>query len=72
MGRPDFMDSAHICVIQKFLGISIRSAENNSFTCCIQLDTLQNKFLTENAFVPSLACDQSIFCDTYSYQIQHF
>ena len=28
MGRVDFPDSAHICIIQEFLGMSIRPAQN--------------------------------------------
>ena len=28
MGRADFPDSAHICIIQEFLGMSIRPAQN--------------------------------------------
>ena len=28
MGRAKFPDSAHICIIQKFLGMSIRPAPN--------------------------------------------
>ena len=28
MGRADFLGSAHICIIQEFLGMSIRPAQN--------------------------------------------
>ena len=28
MGRADFPDSAHICIIQEFLGMSIKPAQN--------------------------------------------
>ena len=28
MGRADFPGSAHICIIQEFLGMSIRPAQN--------------------------------------------
>lgn len=62
MGRADFPDSAHICIIQEFLGhVNKTCLRQAVFTGCVQSGVLQNKFPAGNESVPSPAGDQSIF-----------
>jgi len=53
MGRADFPDSAHICIIQEFLGMSIRPAQNKLVLQVASVQTLF-KFLSLLLFVGCL------------------
>lgn len=73
MGRADFPDSAHICIIQEFLGMSIRPAQNK---LVLQIASDQTLFKIDFKLgvdlPPVLPVSGPFFRDIHSCQIQHF
>ena len=73
MGRADFLGSAHICIIQEFLGMSIRPAQNK---LVLQIASDQTLFKIDFKLgvdlPPVLPVSGPFFRDIHSCQIQHF
>ena len=73
MGRADFPDSAHICIIQEFLGMSIRPAQNKLILQVASDQTLfKIDFKLGVDLPPVLPVSGPFFRDIHSCQIQHF
>ena len=73
MGRADFPDSAHICIIQEFLGMSIRPAQNKLVLQVVSDQTLfKIDFKLGVDLPPVLPMSGPFFRDIHSCQIQHF
>ena len=73
MGRADFPDSAHICIIQEFLGMSIKPAQNK-----LVLQVASNQTLFKIDFKlgvnlpPVLPVSCPFLSDIHSRKVQHF
>ena len=73
MGRADFPDSAHICIIQEFLGMSIRPAQNKLILQVASDQTLfKIDFKLGVDLPPVLPVSGPFFRDIHGCQIQHF
>ena len=73
MGRADFLGSAHICIIQEFLGMSIRPAQNKLVLQIASDQTLfKIDFQLGMNLSPVLPMASPFFRDIHSCQIQHF
>ena len=73
MGRTDFLGSAHICIIQEFLGMSIRPAQNKLVLQVVSDQTLfKIDFKLGVDLPPVLPVSCPFLSDIHSRKIQHF
>ena len=64
MGRADFPGSAHICIIQEFLGMSIRPAQNK-----LVLQVVSNQTIFKIDFKLGVDLPQSCLCPVHFFVI---
>lgn len=61
-----FRDLLISALYRNFGHINKACRKQSAFTGCVQLDVLQNKFLTENGFVPGYVCKNPLRPSTHA------